>query len=148
MSDLFLPQSMLTLLGLLRGCFSKSTYATFTTIVAGWVHCLGRHTVTGIVIAAGAVGVRHIGTFHRFFSRAQWSLDAIGRIIFLQALKHMSGSKLIIAVDDTLSRKSGKCISLASMHHDPLLSSGKRKLTSFGHNWVIVSLWIPCPGTK
>ena len=54
--------------------------------MAGWVQCLGRHTVTGVVVAAGAVGVCHISVFHRFFGRAQWSLDGLGEVVFRMAL--------------------------------------------------------------
>jgi hypothetical protein len=52
---------------------------------------------------------------------------------------------LFVLVDDTLARKHGKCISLASMHHDPLLSSGRKPFCSFGHVWVTLALWEPLP---
>ena len=65
---------------------------------------------------------RHISVFHRFFSRAPWSLDALGRVLFTLALAWVPADQpLLVLVDDTLARKHGKSISLATMHHDPLL---------------------------
>ena len=47
--------------------------------------------------------------------------------------------------DDTLARKRGKSIALASMHHDPLLSSARKPFASFGHVWVVLAVWVPLP---
>src|SRR5262249_17133644 len=47
--------------------------------------------------------------------------------------------------DDTLARKAGKCVSLAAMHHDPLLSTARKPFFSFGHVWVVLALWVPLP---
>ena len=52
--------------------------ASFTTLMAGWVLDLRRHTVTEVVRAAGAVGRKHISSHHRFFSRACWTTDEVG----------------------------------------------------------------------
>jgi Transposase DDE domain len=52
---------------------------------------------------------------------------------------------LLILVDDTLARKSGKGIALATMHHDPLLSTARKPFCSFGHVWVVLALWVPLP---
>src|ERR687885_654960 len=52
---------------------------------------------------------------------------------------------LVIVGDDTLARKTGKSIALASMHHDPLLSSARKPFASFGHVWVVLAVWVPLP---
>src|SRR6266496_1088623 len=120
-------EAMLPLLAAFAPCFTAPSYRTFCLLVSGWLHCRGRHTVTGLVIAAGAVGGRHISVFHRFFARAPWSLDALGRVVFTLALAWIPPDRpLLVLVDDTLARKSGKAVALASMHHDPLLSSARK----------------------
>src|SRR5215216_1098471 len=86
MPEVILPNTFLPLLAAFGPCFHAPSYRTFTVLVAGWVHCLGRRTVTGVVLAAGAVGRRHVSVFHRFFGRAPWSLDAIGHVVFSLAL--------------------------------------------------------------
>ena len=80
------PDTFVLLLGAFESCFSAPSYRNFGLLIAGWVHCLGRRTVTAVALTAGAVGRRHISTFHRFFGRAKWSLDAVGRVVFSLAL--------------------------------------------------------------
>ena len=141
-----LPDTLLLLLGAFEPCFHAPSYRTFGLLVAGWIHCLGRRTITAVALAAGAVGSRHISTFHRFFGRARWSLDAVGRVVFTLALAWLPPeAPLVVLVDDTLVRKSGKGISLATMHHDPLLSTARKPFCSFGHVWVVLALWVPLP---
>ena len=141
-----LPDSFITLLDSFTGCFTAPTFRTFHLLVTGWLHCLGRRTITGVVVAAGAVHRCHISVFHRFFSRAVWSYNTLGRVVFDLARRWVPADQpLYLLADDTLARKHGKSISLASMHHDPLLSSGRKPFFSFGHLWVVLALWVPLP---
>ncbi len=146
MSDLMLPPTMAVLLTAFTSCFQARSYLTFEWLLLGWVQCPGRRTVTEVALASGAVGERHISVFHRFFSRASWTLDALGHVVFTLALKWLPADQpLVVLGDDTLARKSGKSIALASMHHDPLLSSARKPFASFGHVWVVLALWLPLP---
>lgn len=141
-----LPESFIVLLNAFAPCFSAPSSGNFVTLVSGWVHCLGRRTVTAVVLAAGAAGGRHISVYHRFFSRAQWVLDDLGAVVFRLALRWLPAeARLVAIVDDTLCRKGGKGISGASMHHDPLRSTRRKPFFSFGHVWVVLALWVPLP---
>jgi SRSO17 transposase len=118
MPPVMVPESFAVVLAAFGPCFTAPTYRTFCCLVAGWVHCVGRRTVTGVVVAAGAVEWRHVSDFHRFFGRARWDLDALGRVVFRLALAWLPGDgPLFVLVDDTLARKRGKAIGLCSMHH-------------------------------
>ena len=146
MSEFILPPTLALLLTAFGSCFQARSVVVFQWLVVGWILCQGRHTVTDIVLASGAVGERHISVFHRFFSRAAWTLDALGRVVFTLALKWLPADQpLVVLGDDTLARKGGKSIALASMHHDPLLSSARKPFASFGHVWVVLALWLPLP---
>jgi DDE superfamily endonuclease len=146
MSDLMLPSTLAVLLTAFTSCFQARSYLTFQWLMLGWVQCQGRRTVTEVALAAGAIGARHISVFHRFFSRASWTRDALGHVLFTLALKWLPADQpLVVLGDDTLSRKGGKSIALASMHHDPLLSSARKPFASFGHVWVVLALWVPLP---
>ena len=151
MPEIILPSTFVSLLVAFEPCFQASSYRTFRLLVAGWIHCLGRRTITGVALASGGVGQRHISVFHRFFARATWSLDAIGQVIFRLALAWIPAEQpLVVLIDDTLARKTGKGIALATMHHDPLLSTARKPFCSFGHVWVVLALWVPLPmgGTR
>ena len=146
MPEMILPSSMVGLLVAFEPCFHAPSYRTFRLLVAGWIHCLGRRTVTAVAVASGGVDGCHISVFHRFFTRATWSLDAVGHVVFRLALAWIPAAQpLFVLLDDTLARKTGKGISLATMHHDPLLSTARKPFCSFGHVWVVLALWVPLP---
>ena len=146
MPSTIVPESFLCLLTAFETCFSAPSYRNFATLVCGWVHCLGRRTVTAVAVAAGVVGQRHISVFHRFFARAQWALDDVGQVVFRLAVAWIPPDQpLFVIIDDTLCRKSGKSICLASMHHDPLLSTARKPFFRFGHVWVVLALWVALP---
>ena len=46
--------------------------------------------------------------------------------------------RLLLIVDDTLVRRSGKKVALGYMHHDPPLKSGGRAFFSYGHLFVVL----------
>jgi hypothetical protein len=45
----------------------------------------------------------------------------------------------------TLCRKRGLTVYGTGMHHDPLISSRAKPLTSWGHDWVVVTLIVRHP---
>lgn len=141
MQDTPIVASFASLLQVLMPCFSAPSFASFSILMCGWVLNLRRHTVTQTVRAAVAVGVKHISSFHRFFSRGCWTTDVVG-----VALAHVVVATLVpvgtvrLLVDDTLGRHTGKRIAGASMHRDPLLSTGRRPFFHWGHVWVVVAI--------
>jgi hypothetical protein len=144
--DTILPDSFWSLLAAFSGCFGGPSFQNFCAVIGGWVQCLGRHTITAVALASGELNRRHISVFHRFFAQAQWALDSVGLVVWGLALPWIGADQpLQVLLDDTLARKSGKCISLASIHHDPLLSSSRKPFFSFGHVWVVLALWVPLP---
>jgi hypothetical protein len=146
MFETMLPEAFASVLAASAGCFQARSYATCQWRVLGWVQCLGRRTLTAVALASGAVGARHISVFHRCFARAQGSLDAVGPVVCQPALRWLPPEQpLSLLGDDTLARKQGKCVSLAAMHHAPLLSTARKPFVSFGHVWVGLARWVPLP---
>jgi len=127
-------------------CFTKPSFQTFCVIVTGWLLGHGRRVVTRILLAGDGLKVKSFSCYHRFFSQARWAVDAIGRVLLALVLKFIpDDAPIIVAVADTLNRKTGKRIWAAGMHHDPLRSTGGRAVFSFGHNWVVLSVQIRLP---
>lgn len=146
MADVILPESLAVMLLAFEDCFTAPSFRNFVAIVAGWLHCLGRRTITGVALASGGVGERHISVFHRFFARATWSLDWVGCVLCGMICEWLpEGAPIFLPLDDTIARKNGKCIALASIHHDPLLSTKSRPFFSYGHCWVVLAIWVPLP---
>ena len=146
MADPLLAPSFVALIAQFSECFNAPTFETFQHMVAGWVQCLGRHTVTGVLRAAGAVGTKHHTSFHRFFRSAIWDPDRIGLCLLGLVLALVPHDEVVILpVDDTLGRHTGKHIRAAGMHHDPLLSTRVKPVFHWGHIWVVLSVVIRVP---
>ena len=106
----------------------------------GWLICVGKRTVTGVMRAAG-VAEQDASGFQRFFSRGAWSPDSVGRVVLQLVLKLVVPAQRVeLTLDDTLARHTGKHIASAGMHRDPLLSTGAKPYFHFGHNWVVLAV--------
>ena len=70
MPDIILPGTFVGLLAAFEPCFHAPTVRVFRLVVAGWMHGLGRRTITAVAVASGGVESCHISVFHRFFTRA------------------------------------------------------------------------------
>ena len=152
MMDQNLVSAFASIVSTLSPCFTAPTRDNFRILVAGWVLCPGRRTVTNLVRSAGAAeDGKDWSRFHRFFSRARWDLDEVGGHLVRLIVKLLVPEGVIeLAVDDTLGRKRGRHIWGASFHRDGVRSSGGNPVFSFGHNWVVLSIQVSigCLGGK
>lgn len=141
-----LTRSFTALLQEFAPVFTAPTFTTFVQIVTGWIYSQRRLFITEIIFSGGRVGDGHWSRFHRFFSHAAWDLDAFAIILAkLVASLIAAGATIRWAVDDTLCRRKGLTLHGAGMHHDPLISSRKKALVSWGHDWVVLSILIVHP---
>jgi len=142
MLDPCIVPSFTLLLQAFQACFTAPSFTSFVWLASGWVLNLRRHTVTETVRAAQAVGSKHVSSFHRFFSRGRWVTDEVGLVLvrLVVSLLVDPAKPLVVPIDDTLGRHTGKKIAAASMHRDPLLSTGKRPFFHWGHVWVVLSI--------
>ncbi len=141
-----LTPSLLALLQHFVPVFTAPTFTTLVQIITGWVFSQRHLFITEIIFSGGNVGNGHWSRFHRFFSHAAWDLDAFAlRLAKLVVSIIAPGATLRWAVDDTLCRRRGLTLYGAGMHHDPLISSRKKPLVSWGHDWVVLSLLIVNP---
>ena len=135
-----LVPSFLDLLQAVAVVMHVPTQATFIEIATGWLFARKR-TVTQMIQCCGAIEIKHFCTFHRFFSAAAWSLDALGIAVFCLLEPLLAGNIVFLVVDDTLARKRGRKIFGAGWHHDPMLKNVKSN-TSWGHSWVVLGVVI------
>jgi len=143
-----IPESLLSCLALFEPCFTAPGYRRFLTLMPGWLVCVGKRTVTGVMRAAG-VADQDASGFQRFFSRGAWSPDRVGLVVLRMALRLVApGQRVELTLDDTLARHTGKHIASAGMHRDPLLSTGARPYFHFGHNWVVLAVAVALPWGK
>jgi SRSO17 transposase len=141
-----LTHSFLALLQDFTPVFTTPTFTTFVQIATGWMLSQRHRFITEIIFSAGHVGDGHWCRFHRFFSLSAWSLDEFAIVLAkLVASILAPGATLLWAVDDTLCRRRGLTLYGAGMHYDPLISSRKKPLVSWGHDWVVLCILIVHP---
>src|ERR1700733_5484090 len=127
----------------LSATMTAPTFANLTTLLSGWVFA-SRRTVTRMILAAGDAAEKHFSSYHRLFSAARWSLDALGLALF-DLIQPFVGSVVMLALDDTLARKRGLTMFGAGMHHDPLLSSRGKVIGNWGHSWCVIGVIVELP---
>jgi hypothetical protein len=143
-----LVPSFTDLLQPLSCVMTSPTFDSFLTVLTGWIFAR-RRTVTGMILAAGAVagqvdGAKHHSAYHRLFAAARWSLDELGLAVFALVLPLIDGV-VLLAMDDTLARKRGLKVFGVGMHHDPLLSTRKTAITNWAHCWVVLGVVLKLP---
>jgi hypothetical protein len=142
-----LTPSFLPLLLQFSGNFTQPTCVTFMALMTGWLLSHRHRFITELIQSSASTHTGHHSRYHRFFSHAAWSLDAVGCSLarFLVVVFAPTGL-VTLAVDDTLCRKRGLNVYGTGMHYDPLLSSKALKVCSWGHDWVVLCLLVRyCP---
>lgn len=136
-----LTQGFLTLLEEFRPVFTVPAFGHFLDLMTGWVLSHRHRYVTDLILSSGSVAKCHFSNYHRFFSQYVWELDCLSKFLTLLLVRLFAASGLIeLSLDDTLCRKRGLTVYGTGMHHDPLISSRGKTLTSWGHDWVVVCL--------
>ena len=138
---------MLELLDLIRPAFTEPTFVNLIVVFSGWVLTPGRHAVTESLVQTGVSGFFHHQAFHRVFSRAQWSADEVGRLVFRIA-DVLTGGQVRIAIDDTVARGKGPNVFGLGCHLDASRSTRRFKVFTFGHCWVVLALVVQVPFSK
>lgn len=145
MLDASVP-ALICLFETLRPAFTQPSFKNFVMLALGWVLVPGRRAVTGALVVTGISQRRHHSAFHRFFSLARWNPDDIGRRLFLTIIAHApQDGPIAAAIDDTLARKRGEHVFGIGSHPDPVYSTKKRKVFTFGHVWVVLTVTVRIP---
>ena len=139
-------ESFVALLSEFRCVFTAPSFLIFVNLMTGWVLSHRRRFVTELIWSSGCTRRGHHSRYHRFFSKSVWELDTLTWVLAKLLVALFAPTGIIeLAVDDTLCRKRGLTVYGTGMHHDPLISSRAKPLTSWGHDWVVLTLIVRCP---
>src|SRR3954452_3292446 len=143
--DQLIP-SLAALVEPFHDCFRIEVFQTFQILIAGWIVCLGPHTISEVWQATGLAAKRHHDTAYAVFHSAVWEWDDLGIVLATLILTHLvPGGVVWIAVDDTLCHKRGAKVAFGGIFLDTVLSSKKHKTFRFGLNWVVLGIAVPIP---
>ncbi len=115
-----LPASLANMLWTFRWCFTEPSYRTFMALLAGMVAQPGRRTVCGMLTGAGLAGVWHHSRAPSSSRTPGWSTEQIGLVLVGLIVTGLlpAGAPVLVAVDDTLMRRSGRKVAGAGWQHD------------------------------
>lgn len=126
--------------------FTQPSFALFSNLLAGWVLCPGRHTVTRIIGVIDAEGDHAHDAYHRLLRTGVWSMAALWKTAALAIVASLKLTGILdLDLDDTLFHKSGRKVNGAGIFRDAVRSSGKRVVYALGLNLVILTLRIKPP---
>jgi len=143
--DLNLPASLAGLLLALRPCFTGPSFRTFCGLMAGLAGQVRRRTVCGMLLGAGLSRCWPHDRAHYFFARAAWELDELGLAVARLVVARLvpPGQPVVVAVDDSLFRRSGRKVFGVAWQHDG--SSPARNKLSFGNCFVTAGIIVALP---
>lgn len=131
---------------------------SFATMILGWILSNGSRTVGGVIRAAGPHGRKSHDAYQNFFSKAEWSMDDLWRLLFLMLVRvfvidrstdgQPSPPAIWVAGDDTLSKHWGRKIWGAGLYRDAVRSSKKHTAYAWGLNWVVLAMIVRVPLVK
>src|SRR5690349_4924479 len=143
--DQLMP-SLDRLLAPLAVVFRKEVFALFRHMVAAWIVCLGRRTISRVWETTGQAQQRNHAAAYRLFSQAVWNFDEVARVLLVRLLAvFVPGSRVWIVADDTLCHKRGAKVAFGGIFLDAVLSTKKHKTLRFGLNWVVLGIAMPVP---
>lgn len=143
--DQLIP-SLAVMVEAFRDCFHPQVFQTFQTLLAGWIVCLGPHTISEVWQATGLAARRHHDTAYAVFHSAAWEWDDLGIVLATLILTHLiPGGVVWVVVDDTLCHKRGAKVAFGGIFLDAVLSSKRHKTLRFGLNWVVLGIAVPVP---
>ena len=98
----------------------------------------------GMLTGSGLSQVWRHDRAHRFFSHARWSSQDLGLALaeLVVALLVPDGEPVLVAIDDTLFKRTGPKVHAIGWFHDG--SAKGPKQVGLGNNWVIARSWSGC----
>ena len=96
----------------------------------------------------GVAGKRHHEAYHRFFSRATWEPDQLGRWLFQRLQPFLGEGAVGIVIDDTVAPKKGPHVFGLGTHIDAVRSTRRLRVFCFGHCWVVLAVLVRVPFSR
>jgi DDE superfamily endonuclease len=131
-----------------RGAFTAPTWRRVVTLVSGAILSPGRRTVCSALRAVGLSNASDFSSFHRVLNCNRWNTHGLARILFLCLVcAFVPDGPVIIGVDDTLERRTGRKIAARGIYRDPVRSSRGHFVKASGLRWQVFMLLTTLPWT-
>lgn len=144
---LTLPQELMKVILPFAAIFSETVWDYAQILLMGAIMAPGKRTVSAALTVIGLKEDAQYQNYHRVLNRAKWCGLTASKIL-LGLLVHVfaaSNVPLVLGVDETLERRKGEQIKQKGVFRDPVRSSKKYLVHSFGLRWVSMMLIVSVP---
>jgi hypothetical protein len=127
--------------------FTRPTFAHAVVLLYGAVLAPGRRTVAAALRAVGLRDERHFTSYHRVLNRTVWSPLRLSRLLLHLIITTLlpAQAPVILLVDATLARRTGRRIVWKGRFHDAVRSQKGHVATSEGIHWLCLAVLVPVP---
>jgi hypothetical protein len=136
-----LPQ-VIGFMSVLEPVFTKPAFITCIRLVAGWILCPARRTITGMYPFVDPEREKRVDIYHYFFRAASWlqcELFACWACFLVNRL--CAGQKtLLLAIDDTVHKKTGRKVNGARVCRDAVRSTASETVFCWALQYVPLCL--------
>jgi len=144
---LILPPEIMTVILPFAQVVSPRIWDLVQVLITGAILAPGKRTVTSVLQVLGLKDEKQFQNYHRVLNRAKWSGLQVSRILLgLLVMAFVAlDVPVVIGADETLERRKGPKIKEKGVFRDPIRSSKKRVVHSFGLRWMSMMLLVPVP---
>jgi len=144
---LTLPQEMMRVILPFVALFSETVWDYAQILLMGAILAPGKRTVSAALTVMGLKDDPQYQNYHRVLNRAKWCGLTASKILLglLVPLFVAANAPIILGVDETLERRQGDQIKQKGVFRDPVRSSKKYLVHSFGLRWVSMMLIVSVP---
>jgi DDE superfamily endonuclease len=142
-----LPSDIMPVLVPFAQLFSDRSWQWVQVLLVGAILAPGKRTVTAVLRVMGLSHERQFQNYHRVLNRVNWSGLRASQVLLglLVTTLVASGAPLIFAADETLERRTGPTIPGLGVFRDPVRSTARHKVVSFGLRWMSMLLLVRVP---
>jgi hypothetical protein len=140
---------MAVVLNAFNTLFTLPTWEHVQLLLTGAILCQGARRVSTILCVMGLSQEKRFEKYHRVFNRAKWNSITGAKILLGLLIQLLPDSfPILIVVDDTIERRSGKKIKAKGCYRDACRSTEKVVIKCFGLKWVCLMLVVSLPWCK
>lgn len=142
----FLPEVILSLLTNFAHVFNVPTWRHAQTLLIGAILSNGKRTVSSALRVMGLSHERRFERYHRVLSKAKWNEFRLSKILLGLLIGLLPANMpILIAMDETVERRSGRKITAKGCYRDACRSSHSLIVKCFGLKWLCAALIIKLP---
>ena len=126
--------------------FTQPTFQRAVLLAVGTIVALGRRTVSRLLWTMRESLDAHASTYHRVFSRAVWSLWALGKVLATAILAFLPPDQpVLVPLDDTVAQHRGPRVYGKGRHRDAVRSTHSLTVWRWGHRWIVLAISVQFP---